>query len=140
MIGRHVQADDEETGGQTSYLTSMVDVLFMLLVFLVLTANAAHYQITVDLPESSRAEALEPDAWLIEDRGPGAGWHFQGETFTSLDGLAGSVRERLAREPDPSLTVAVESTSQAQRLIDLLETLNQTGVQDVRIATQGGGQ
>lgn len=140
MIGSRDHEAGAKPEERASYLTSMVDVLFMLLVFLILTANAAHYQITVDLPEASPSEALDPDAWLIEDRGSDEGWAFEGETYQALDRLAARVRDRLADQPDPMLTVAVDATTKAQRLIEMLEALNRTGVEDVRIATQAGRQ
>jgi biopolymer transport protein ExbD len=138
MIGSPSIQFDEETGERASYLTSMVDVLFMLLVFLVLTANVAHYQISVDLPEASPSEALEPEALLIEDRGPAEGWTFDDEVFRSLRRLTDRLRERLASEDSPLVTVAVDAAGETQRLIDLLEALNEAGAENVQIATRAG--
>ena len=51
--------DDQSSGSFLPDLTSLLDVLFIVLVFFLLTANSAQLLLPIDLPAAA-SESLEP--------------------------------------------------------------------------------
>lgn len=115
--------------------TSLIDVLFMLVIFLVLTASFGQGQITVDLPQGEGARR-EGKAVMVTVR-PGGELLWDGRVVAPED-LPALAAEAVARE-EP-LLVAGDRDAPYGRVAEVLEALRRAGVESASLALQGGGQ
>ncbi|MBO6764256.1 biopolymer transporter ExbD [Maricaulis sp.] len=144
MISAGPDADEDGTGetgaAETgAVLTPLVDVVFMLVAFLLLTANSAQLALDVDLPltDGARASAAErPVAMLGVTE---AGWVLDDTPLAGQAETEQAVRAWLAGEPDGLVVIAVDRALPAQRLIDTFDLLRSAGAQHVEIAAENDG-
>jgi biopolymer transport protein ExbD len=118
-------------------LTPLIDVVFMLIVFLLLTANAAQFVVTVDLPESSAAVPSEKQALvLVPPVQDGGVWSLDGQTYESTERVRPALVQALSGKEDQALVIAIDATASSQRLIDAMDLATEAGAQTVEISTE----
>lgn len=135
MIRR--KRDDEPTGLKdlAPNLTPLLDVLFMLLIFLVLTANTAQFALDIALPG-----AVEPKSTVLAEREVVVTLYAQGETI-SVDGETvpnwAAAQEALAKRinaaPDAWYLIAGDKDVPLSKLVRVLSFLQSRNVAQVRI-------
>ena len=130
----------DEAGGQPN-LTPLIDVVFMLIVFLLLTANAAQFVVTVDLPQASSATPSESQPLLLqppmEERGS---WVLDGQTFENADLLCPVLKKAVAENQERVLVIAIDASASSQRLIDAMDVATEAGATAVEISTKSQGE
>lgn len=107
-------------------LTALLDVIFILLVFLLLTANVAPKALTVNLPEKGREQASE-----LNDQVPITITMFAGEERWALDGkeyvnwlvFELSLSEKVRSMDDPQIIIAGDKEVSLERLLQLFSWL-----------------
>ncbi|MBK5911277.1 hypothetical protein CCR85_07195 [Rhodothalassium salexigens] len=131
-------AEADETGGNA--LMPLVDVVFMLVVFLLLTANAVSYALKVDTPEAAGAQAHEArETVVLTAPHGGRGWQVDGAAHATAQAARRAVAQALDARPDAVLVVAAAADSSAQDLIDALEMARQAGARSVDVAARPHG-
>lgn len=118
-------------------LTPLIDIVFMLIVFLLLTANAAQYAVTVDLPEARSAMPSESEALVLQPpEAEGGVWVLDGQQYDD----AAAVRQALSRvlegSEDQALVIAINAAASSQRLIDAMDVATEAGAKAVEISTE----
>ncbi|MCX4026335.1 biopolymer transporter ExbD [Endozoicomonas sp. SM1973] len=128
--------DDQSSGSFLPDLTSLLDVLFIVLVFFLLTANSAQLLLPIDLPAAA-SESLEPqkkpnpiEIAVLKD---GTGWQIESATFTEWDELTKVLDGKLQQNKLDKVTVAADKQAQAEQLLKLLAYLqeNEIAVADI---------
>ena len=127
----------DDTGDDTTVLTPLIDIVFMLVVFLLLTANAAFPVLNIETPHAdSERHLAETEPLFLSVPGEDGHWELAGISYRDTD----SVREALtlARQnnPDQALVVVAPAASDAQQLVDGLEMARLTGYEQVDLATR----
>ena len=118
-------------------LTPLIDVVFMLIVFLLLTANAAQYVVTVDLPEASSATSSEGEALLLQPpESEGGAWVLDGEPYDDSTAVRQALVRALDGNEDKALVIAIDAAASSQRLIDAMELATEAGANAVDISTE----
>ncbi|MCP4638903.1 MAG: biopolymer transporter ExbD [bacterium] len=122
-------------------LTPLIDVVFQLLIFFMLTAQfVIQNAIQVEMPEA------ESDAPSIEQRkvaitlaygkdGPnGAGKvYFEDEEMSSMKQLAGRIEDELDANPDVNVMIRPDARIEARRLIRVLGMATNLGVEEGKL-------
>ncbi|MFD2206925.1 biopolymer transporter ExbD [Kiloniella antarctica] len=114
-------------------LTPMLDVLFILLVFLILTANSANFSIEVDLPQPQETvlEQASSDAITITLRDPeydGASvWELDGRAFLKWQDMRPALQSTLQQAPDQSVVIAGDKSASIENLVQVLSFLETQG-------------
>ena len=119
-------------------LTPLLDIIFIVLVFMLLTANMRLASLPMDLPASEHAAATMPsdpmtislsnhgpDLWGIDDRG----YASQGEFEQAL-------MAALVANPERPVALASDRNVPVQRMLDLFALLQKQGVEVAEIALQ----
>ncbi|MFP4517913.1 MAG: ExbD/TolR family protein [Oceanicaulis sp.] len=134
MITAHTDRPDEEPAG--AVLTPLVDVVFMLVVFLLLTANAAPFAIEVDAPASENALAqTDADPILIATPDADGAWRIDDRRLHEAD--AHDLLARLvAEDRDRPVIILTDAHASVQNLIDALDMARGAGAQSVDIAAE----
>jgi biopolymer transport protein ExbD len=115
-------------------VTSLVDVVFFLLVFFILRSGGLpDTGVSVDLPRAARSEEVARTSLLIGIDAAGRIVH-EGRDLNP-DGLRGLVSSRQRADPTPVVLVADESTPSG-RLIEVLDWCRLAGAPDVQVATR----
>lgn len=119
-------------------LTPLLDIIFIVLVFLLLTANMRLTSLPLDLPASEHAAAAMPtdpltvslvnsgaELWGIEDRGYRSQHEFERDLVAAL-----------RADPERPLALASDRNVPVQRMLDLFALLQKEGIEVAEIALQ----
>ena len=111
-------------------LTPLIDVVFILLVFLMLASSFLDWRaIDLDVPVKTGAVASSQDTVLVEIWPEGLSL---GTEPMSLESLALRVGERLATTPMPVFIKPTEGVP-LQRMVEVLDRLTAAGVSDLTL-------
>lgn len=113
-------------------LTPLIDVLFMLILFFVLTAAFVQGRLDVDLP-SGRGEALPADPVVITVR-PDGSLLWAGEVTTREELIE---RARIAKAKEIPLLLAGDRAAPYGFIASLLDALRLEGVDEISLALGG---
>ncbi|MBI1375660.1 MAG: biopolymer transporter ExbD [Phycisphaera sp.] len=116
-------------------MAPLIDVVFILLIFFLVTATFVHDSgLTVTRPDAVAASVVESAALRVELDAAGA---------MSIDRRAVDVSELrtrviafLAANPRGAIVVVPERTTPADRLVTAIDTATAAGAKDVAIATR----
>lgn len=112
-------------------LTPLLDVIFIVLVFFLLTAQTPLLERALLLPQDQQqsAQALQPEAQrrLLELDATGA-WRLDAEPL----GFA-ALRDQLHGQSQPALDLAIDRQAPLAEFLDLIVLLQEQGVEDVRM-------
>ena len=134
MIQLRLPIDSDSEDTQIN-LTPLIDVVFMLIVFLLLTASATQYVISVDTPDVDSAVATSLVGFVLyppEDEDEN--WRFNSESFDSAEDALVAVTKALERQPEEALVIGVGAKVNAQRLVDAMDVARRAGAKSVDIA------
>ena len=128
----------EEAGhGLKVDLTPLIDVVFMLIVFLLLTANAAQLVIEVDTPDASSGTVSDTEAFvLIPPAREDAAWTFDGSPYPSGEAVSNAISYVVQQEADAIILIAIGEETSAQQLIDAMDVARDAGAKTVEIAVE----
>ena len=131
-------ANDETDAENTQpNLTPLIDVVFMLIVFLLLTANAAQFAVTVDLPQAGSAAPVEHRSLLLEPATEEGGtWKLDGQIYQSVEALRPVLEKSLKENADKPLVIAIDGAASSQRLIDAMDLATEVGAKAVEISAE----
>lgn len=124
------EQDDTEVN-----LTPMLDVVFILLIFFIVTTSFVRESgIEVNPPQASTAEvqaqasiliAITPDGDIWIDRQP-----------VSLAALGPAVARLQAEQPQSGVVIQADKASRSGRLVEVMDRLRQAGVDRIALAAQ----
>ena len=118
-------------------LTTLLDILFILLVFFILTAGAVYQSIDLTLPKSASEDAPRPakaDHLLLELRSET--YAVNGEEISTLDELKSLIPTVLKNNPDKQLVIAGDRTVSLERVLNVLTFLQSQGIEAANILMQ----
>lgn len=118
-------------------LTPLLDVMFMLIVFFLLTANAAPYALDVNLPEDSEAvsRAVEdPEMLSITLLADKQGWRINNETFESESSFKRTLKTK-AKQDDKVIIIGDKEASM-QKLMSVLAFLRKNEIEAADIVME----
>ena len=137
MIGlpETAEADGaEETG---AILTPLVDVVFMLVAFLILTANSLPLALDVDLPATDGAAPSASEQTVIRLDVPAlAGWQIETVPYADPEAARTALADALAARPDALVRIAIDRDTPVQRLIDAFDMSRGAGAEQVEVAAE----
>ncbi|TNE39174.1 MAG: hypothetical protein EP348_03865 [Alphaproteobacteria bacterium] len=118
-------------------LTPMLDILFILLVFFMLTAGAVFHSLDLTLPSSVEEEVTlvnEPKHILLEIRE--AGYGLDGTDFATFEGLKKALAKAHDAKPDYEMIVAGDKHISIEKLLKVLTYLRSRGIEAANILMQ----
>ncbi|TXK65619.1 ExbD/TolR family protein [Alkalisalibacterium limincola] len=122
-------------------LTSLIDVVFTLIIFFVITTTFdERAAIELNLPESSAATALEPDETLVVAV-DGEGRFFVGDQEVlrrDVESLRAAIARVAGEDRTRPVTLRADARAQHQSVVTAMDALGQLGFTRISIATQAG--
>lgn len=142
------EVDDwDDDAGVDLNLTSLVDVVFaLLIVFMVSSAamieegrnESASGQIDLALPTGNTKASKAPAGELVVQV-DADGSLYVGAAPTDRKSLSNDIIERLAKTPDLQVRIEADSKLAYQRVMDVIAHLHDIGVRNVGLATRAKG-
>lgn len=119
-------------------LTPLIDVVFLLLIFFMVSTTFEHQsRIQVELPEAS-AEPTTPEAESLEIIVDAQGRYFIGEeqvVNTQLKTLMGAIAKVIGERTDMPVIVRADANSPHQSVVTVLDATSQLGLTRISLAT-----
>ncbi|MCY9802099.1 biopolymer transporter ExbD [Vibrio scophthalmi] len=126
MIQSHSQFTDEEFKPD---LTPMLDIIFIVMVFLLLTANVSVQTLNVDIPKTEESNTLtRPDKPVIsvvilysDDRSESANqWAVDGTEFHDWEQFTAALLKARNETPDKAIVIAADKKANVESMLNLL--------------------
>ena len=116
-------------------LTSMLDILFILLVFFMLTAGAVFQSFDLVLPssESDKLESFNQSKQLVLEIHQNH-YSLDGQKLTSFTSLQALIAQSLKKKPQNQLIIAGDKHISLEKLLKVLTYLQSQGIEAANIA------
>jgi biopolymer transport protein ExbD len=132
----NIQPDNQED--PEINLTPLIDVVFLLLIFFMVSTTFEHQsRIQIELPEAT-AEASKPEDESLEILIDAQGRYFLGDqqvVNTELKTLKGAIREALGRREVMPVIIRADARTPHQAVIRVLDATSQLGLVNISLAT-----
>ncbi|WP_114417143.1 ExbD/TolR family protein [Marinospirillum perlucidum] len=114
-------------------LTPMIDVVFILLIFFIVTTSFVRESgIQVDPPQAATAESQSQTSILVAISPQGEVW-VDGNP-QSLASLGPRVARLLSERPQASVVIQADKEARSGRLVEVMDRLRQAGVNNLALA------
>ena len=121
--------------GVQTPLTSLIDIVFLLLVYFLLTTNFLTEEgIRVQLPHAVSTVTKEDREMVITVSAEGD--VHVGPHRVSLEELAEMVQQRLKTEPETAVVLKADRTLVLDRVVQVMDTIKAAGAARLRLATE----
>ena len=114
-------------------ITPLVDVVFLLLVFFLLTSTSMTRSMDVDLPQASSAQVVTRRSTVVSVLADG-GLRVDGIS-TELEVLEGMLRLKLSEGDGPALTIEADRKVSFDRFAQVLDVARMAGAKEINLAT-----
>ena len=129
-ISTAVQEEESEIN-----ITPMLDVVFIMLIFFIVTANFIKEPgLEINRPDSDTAETQENAAILIAVGPTGEVW-MDGRRIDVRQVKANVIR-MIAENPQGTVVIQADEKSTADTIIDVMDEVREAGVVDISIASE----
>ncbi|MGD8562006.1 MAG: biopolymer transporter ExbD [Desulfarculaceae bacterium] len=128
-------SDGGENGEPEINMTPLVDMVFILLIFfLVTTSFVRESGVKVDRPIASTATSQKKEAMLVGISAQGA--VFVDRQKTDIRSVRGLVEQYLASNPTGSVVIVADKESKSGLIIEVLDQARLAGAKDVAVAAK----
>ncbi len=129
------QQEDED---QEINITPMLDVVFIMLIFFIVTASfVKEAGIDVNKPEGQTAQAKEKANILIAIDSEGAIWIDRRQVDPRA--VRANIERLHAENPQGTVVIQADRDARTGALVQVMDAARQAGVYDVAIAADNGG-
>lgn len=117
-------------------LTSMIDVIFFMLILFLLVSPIVEYGINVNLPAAAPKKMAEPESLTVSVKSgrEGARVYLDSERVT-LDELRQRLRAIAARRPDTALILRADKELNYDSVIQVIDRITDAGITKLGMAT-----
>ncbi|HCE3017145.1 TPA: biopolymer transporter ExbD [Vibrio parahaemolyticus] len=128
---------DNNRNGLTPDLTPLLDIIFILMVFLMLTAAVKLDSLDVALPSTDSQAVAEVDKQsitvnILKDE---PYWAINGQTYIDWENFTLALLEE-SKSTDKPIVIGAEKTANIQSLVQLLGFLQENGIQATQLLTE----
>ncbi|NOH79813.1 biopolymer transporter ExbD [Vibrio sp. RE86] len=128
---------EENRFGLTPDLTPLLDIIFIVMVFLMLTAAVKLESLEVDLPTSDSSAVSEVDTKSLTinilDQEPH--WAIDSKEYIDWENFTIALLEEHRSNAQP-IVIGAEKTADVQYLVKLLAFLQENGIQATQLLTE----
>ena len=115
-------------------LTPLLDVLFLLLVFLVLIANSAQYQIDVSLPSLDKAErtaSSQENSLLVKLYDSGERWQIDNQDYIAWNDVCNALNKQCADNKSLKIVLASDKDVKLEGFLKIIHYLQKLGITNI---------
>ena len=135
---RSTQAREQEAGGGAVDVAPLLDVVFILLIFFLVTATFVEDTgLDVERPQATASRRLSPPSLRLSVGASGA--VYTGGERVSLEEVSRRVRRFRRSEPKGSIIVIPDAEAAAERLVAVIDAAKRAGAKRIAIGTKRPG-
>ncbi|EHK5110998.1 biopolymer transporter ExbD [Vibrio parahaemolyticus] len=128
---------DNNCNGLTPDLTPLLDIIFIVMVFLMLTAAVKLDSLDVAVPSTDSQAVAEVDKQsitvnILKDE---PYWVINGQTYIDWENFTLALLEE-SKSTDKPIVIGAEKTANIQSLVQLLGFLQENGIQATQLLTE----
>ncbi|HCE2339060.1 ExbD/TolR family protein [Vibrio parahaemolyticus] len=128
---------DNNRNGLTPDLTPLLDIIFIVMVFLMLTAAVKLDSLDVALPSTDSQAVAEVDKQsitvnILKDE---PYWAINGQTYIDWENFTLALLEE-SKSTNKPIVIGAEKTANIQSLVQLLGFLQENGIQATQLLTE----
>jgi biopolymer transport protein ExbD len=117
-------------------LTSLIDVIFFMLVLFLLVSPIVEYGINVNLPEAQAKKMAEPEGLTVNVRNvDGAVRVYLDNERVTLDELAERLKAAAARAPETPLILRADKDLSYNSVMEVIDRITDAGIARMGMAT-----
>ncbi|UJF17333.1 biopolymer transporter ExbD [Vibrio sp. SS-MA-C1-2] len=116
-------------------LTPLLDIIFIVMVFLLLTSNIAINTLKVDVPETEESAVLqdiESEVIVINILAK-QGWAVEGEKIKDWQGVKKALLEQHQLSPNKELVISADKKAPIDKMMKLLAFLQQNKIKTTSV-------
>jgi biopolymer transport protein ExbD len=124
----------------TLELTPLIDIVFIVIVFLLITANAPLLKLPVDIPQATEnpsADVVSNETLVVTVASDESRWALDDTQFERWDDLKTALLTRIQSKQSPlsshSISIATDNSATAESLVKVMSLLNEHQLKDVQI-------
>ena len=117
-------------------LTPLIDIIFIVLVFLLLTANTQLLSLPVDVPTEadSNLSALSQDKHIaINVLQTEPHWALDGQSFSDFNAFEAAFTQAFKANPKAKVVIAADKTAPVQTLMTVLAAMQRQNITNTQI-------
>lgn len=117
-------------------LTPLIDVVFIIVVFLLLTANTRLLSLPITVPESDdipESVSALPAVIKISISAANEGWFLEDENYSRWEVFRERLMDTIRREPNSVVSIAADQQADVQRFVKVLTLLTQQEIKSTQI-------
>ncbi|HHX8307694.1 TPA: ExbD/TolR family protein [Vibrio diabolicus] len=128
---------DNTRNDLTPDLTPLLDIIFIVMVFLMLTAAVKLDSLDVNLPstESQAVADVDKKSITVNILKDEPYWAINGKTYIDWDNFTLALLEE-SKSSDKPIVIGAEKTANIQSLVQLLGFLQENGIQATQLLTE----
>lgn len=128
---------EENRFGLTPDLTPLLDIIFIVMVFLMLTAAVKLDSLEVDLPTTDSQVVSEVDtkSLTVNILEAEPHWAIDGKEYIDWENFTLALLEEYKSNKQP-IVIGADKTAQVQHLVKLLAFLQENGIQATQLLTE----
>ncbi|MCA2412946.1 MULTISPECIES: ExbD/TolR family protein [Vibrio] len=128
---------DNTRNDLTPDLTPLLDIIFIVMVFLMLTAAVKLDSLDVNLPstESQAVADVDKQSITVNILKDEPYWAINGKTYINWDNFTLALLEE-SNSSDKPIVIGAEKTANIQSLVQLLGFLQENGIQATQLLTE----
>ncbi len=120
-------------------LTPLIDVIFIVIVFLLLTANVRLLSLPITVPETDdvpEVTSQNQPTIAITVSNKNKGWYLEKEYFAEWELFRSRLLLTIEEKSEAKITLAADQQADVQRFVKVLTLLQQQQISDTRIIVE----
>ncbi|MFM2614002.1 ExbD/TolR family protein [Vibrio campbellii] len=128
---------DNHSHGLTPDLTPLLDIIFIVMVFLMLTAAVKLDSLDVNLPstDSQAVAEVDKESITVNILKEEPHWAINGKAYINWENFTLALLEE-SKSTDKPIVIGAEKTADIQLLVKLLGFLQENGIQATQLLTE----
>ena len=128
---------DNHNHGLTPDLTPLLDIIFIVMVFLMLTAAVKLDSLDVNLPstDSQAVAEVDKESITVNILKEEPHWAINGKAYVNWENFTLALLEE-SKSTDKPIVIGAEKTADIQSLVKLLGFLQENGIQATQLLTE----
>lgn len=136
MIRATPESDDDSLMPD---LTPLLDIIFILLVFLLLSANIQIHTLDLDIPSTTETNVLasqQKEAITLGLHHEGENWALNGARFADWDAFRDAVLAAHRAAPKKEVVIAADKNANVENMLKLLSFLQKNNINNTNIVME----
>ncbi|MGF1702343.1 biopolymer transporter ExbD [Photobacterium makurazakiensis] len=116
-------------------LTPLLDIIFIVMVFLLLTASVKLQSLDVELPqtETQALQETESDPITVNITAAPPYWALQGNEFDNWDAFNAALLKEVKASPDKPVVIGADKAGSVENMLKLLAFLQQNDIKATQL-------